>query len=123
MRTRLKLKPGDRGTKKQVQEYGDRLVCVRYRYDVLRQKRYKTVELIVDEVPWKPTAGVDPDQIVPLRIGFEEKDLQVRVKAAGGRWDSKGVVWRLKYAKVMELGIRDRIVEESGIRAYRDAGL
>jgi len=28
MRTRLKLNPGARGTKKQVQEYGERLICV-----------------------------------------------------------------------------------------------
>ena len=33
MRTRLTLKPGQRGTKQLVAEYGDRLVCVRYRYD------------------------------------------------------------------------------------------
>lgn len=85
--------------------------------DALRQKRYKTVELAVDEVPWQPAAGVDPDQIVPLRIGFDEKDMQLRVKAAGGRWDAKGVVWRLRYAEVVELGIRDRIVKESGVRA------
>jgi hypothetical protein len=123
MRTRLKLKPGARRTKKLAQEYGDRLICVRYRYDALRQKRYKTVELVVDEVPWQPASGVDPEQIVPLRIGFDEKDLQQRVKAAGGRWDAKAVVWRLTYSKVTELGIRDRIVEESGIRAFREAGL
>ncbi len=29
-----------------------KLVCVRYRYDAERKKRYKTVEIIVDEAPW-----------------------------------------------------------------------
>jgi hypothetical protein len=50
MRTRLKLNPGQRGTKKLVSQYGDRLVCVRYRYDAQQKKRFKTVELIVDEI-------------------------------------------------------------------------
>lgn len=52
MRTRLKLKPGQNGTKKLLEKYGDVLVCVRYRYDEETQKRYKTVELIVDEGVW-----------------------------------------------------------------------
>ena len=36
MRARLILKPGQRGTKKLCAEYGERLVCVRYRYDEKR---------------------------------------------------------------------------------------
>lgn len=34
MQARLKLKPGQNGTKKHLARYGERLVCVRYRYDV-----------------------------------------------------------------------------------------
>ena len=54
MDTKLTLKPGQRGTKKLVKEYGDRLVCVRYRYDGENNMRYKTVELIVDTTKWSP---------------------------------------------------------------------
>jgi hypothetical protein len=50
MQTRLKLNPGQRGTKKLVANYGDRLVCVRYRYDEQTKRRYKTVELIEEKV-------------------------------------------------------------------------
>jgi hypothetical protein len=56
MKVRLKLKPGQRGTKHLSRQYGDRLVCVRYRYDEEIQKRYTTVELIVDEEHWQPDA-------------------------------------------------------------------
>jgi hypothetical protein len=59
MRVRLKLKPGQRGTKHLSRQYGDRLVCVRYRYDEETKKRYTTVELIVAEEPWK-TFGLKP---------------------------------------------------------------
>lgn len=54
MQTRLSLRPGQKGTKKLVIEYGDKLVAVRYRYDRERQRRYKTVELVVEESAWSP---------------------------------------------------------------------
>ena len=43
------LKPGVSGTKERVSRYGDQLVCVCCRYDRARGKRYKTVELIIEE--------------------------------------------------------------------------
>jgi hypothetical protein len=54
MRARKKLKPGQDGTKSLLDKYGERLICVRYRYDEERGLRHKTVELIVDSTPWKP---------------------------------------------------------------------
>ena len=55
MHVRTTLRPGDRGTRALVSEFGERLVCVRYRYDPENRKRYKTAELIVDERPWTPS--------------------------------------------------------------------
>lgn len=52
MHIRSTVHPGQRGAKKLLTQYGDRLVCVRYRYDDKRQKRIKTVELIVEEEDW-----------------------------------------------------------------------
>ncbi|MGC8801922.1 MAG: hypothetical protein C0184_10215 [Chloroflexus aggregans] len=62
MRTRLKLKPGQRGTKKLQALYGDRLICVRYRYDAENGRRLKTIELIVEEKAWMPRDRTDDDQ-------------------------------------------------------------
>jgi len=45
------LRPGDSGTKKLTERFGDRLVCVRYRKDGDKKRRYTTIELIVDEGP------------------------------------------------------------------------
>ena len=56
MQTRLTLAPGQNGTKKLVAKYGNKLICVRYRYDPEKRKRYKTVELIVEEAEWHPKA-------------------------------------------------------------------
>jgi hypothetical protein len=54
MKTRLILKPGQRGTKNLVAKYGDALLCVRFRYDAKIQQRIKTVELIVEKTEWTP---------------------------------------------------------------------
>ena len=48
MEVKVTLKPGQNGTKRLVEQYGDQLVCVRYRYDKVKRKRYKTIELIIN---------------------------------------------------------------------------
>ena len=86
MRTRLILKPGQRGTKKLGAKYGDRLLCVRYRYDEKRRKRVKTVELIVDEVDWQPGGlQVSGKKVAEVRVAWQELELRRKVKSAGGR--------------------------------------
>src|SRR5262245_38099296 len=71
MRTLLHLKPGQKGTKQLLAQYGARLVCVRYRYDAEQKKRFKTVELLVAERHWEPPQPrFAHDQILTLRVGF-----------------------------------------------------
>ncbi len=52
MKTRVKLKPGQKGTKKLLERYGDAHVCVRYRYDSVKCKQQKTAEIEVSETDW-----------------------------------------------------------------------
>jgi hypothetical protein len=46
-------KVGDKGTLKPYEQFGDRLICVRYRYNAELNRRIKTVEIIIEEVPWR----------------------------------------------------------------------
>lgn len=62
MRTRLTLHPSQRGARQLFAQYGDRLLCVRYRYDEQQKKRFKTVELIVEESDWEPNACPRADE-------------------------------------------------------------
>ena len=117
METRLKLIPGQRGTKKLVQVYGDQLICVRYRYDEARKRRYKTVELIVDEIPWiakkkssKQAGSYKEERIVAVQVDYAEKHIRTIVKNAGGKWNSEDKVWSLSYRKAVEIGLEKRIV-------------
>ena len=107
-----KLKPGQPGTKRLVGQYGQRLLCVRYRYDGVQGKRFKTVELIIEESLWQPPPKpLRPEQVVGLRIGIKERGLQARIKTAQGKWSERQQVWELRYDKVVELGLTERIVE------------
>lgn len=115
MRTRLIRQPGQPGTKKLVEQYGTELVCVRYRYDDQRGKRYKTVELIVEESAYAPPSKLKPNTIVGLRISLAETVLQKKVKQAGGIWNRNRQLWEIRYDRVVELGLEGRI--ESGERS------
>jgi hypothetical protein len=114
MKTKLILKPGSRGTKKLLAQYGKRLVNVRYRYDARLKRRYKTVELIVDEIEWEPKPP-RPGTKVSVRITYTENAVRQKIKNSGGRWDGKAQVWRMRYDKAVELGLKDRIVDAKSI--------
>ena len=116
METRLSLAPGQNGTKKLVTQYGDRLVCVRYRCDAQRKVRHKTVELIVETTPWTPrsrNARHAPTDMVLVRIGYAEAPLRERVKAAGAIWRHKHKLWELDWKTAREFGLQERVVEET----------
>src|SRR3989454_11016778 len=78
-RVRLHLKPGQKGTKQLLAQYGDRLICVRYRYDAQRKKRFKTVELLVAERDWEPPRPrFAHDRIAGLSAAFADVAVRER---------------------------------------------
>jgi hypothetical protein len=110
MRVRRTLTPGQKGTKKLLRQYGSQLVCVRYRYDVERRLRFKTVELIIEQVPWSPTSTrIAGTTLVGVRVGAKEVELQRQVKQAGGRWNPTERVWEMPYGRGIALGLKGRI--------------
>ena len=87
---------------------------MRYRYDAERKKRFKTVELLVEERNWQPPRPrFAHDQIVGLRVAFTDVAVRDRVKQAGGTWNPERRVWQLRYDRVDALGLKSRIVDES----------
>jgi hypothetical protein len=67
---------------------------VRYRYDAAARVRYKTVELIVEQVPWDPAEhAIDPTgrpgrppSLLSVRVAYEDRALQQKIRQSGGRW-------------------------------------
>lgn len=107
MRTRLVLKPGSRGTRRLLAEWGKRLVCVRYRYDLRLGRRLKTVELIVDEAGWTPK----PNTRVGVRVRILRWPKKETLGDAGVRWDKAKQVWRMRYETAAELGLTKNIID------------
>ncbi len=122
MEVKVTLKPGQNGTKRLAEQYGDQLVCVRYRYDKVKRKRYKTIELIIDEQAWIEGYRMSPHTVpryeplgpVLVKINYHEVKLRNAVKEAGGEWQPKEKAWKLPYDTAIELGLDQRIVRFLG---------
>ncbi len=120
MQTQSTLKPGQRGTKKLVERYGERLVCVRYRVDTQTGKRLKTVELIVDETEparhlpaRQPRSAPSPTHVF-IHLSDHDVNIRQRVKAMGAWYNAQKNLWRLPYDDVVAMGLEGRIVPENG---------
>lgn len=101
MKTRLNLKPGQRGTKLLVEKYGESLLCVRFRYDEKTRQRLKTIELIIERTDWDPPPPRYSNiSIVALRIEGYELELRSQVKSAGGKWNPDKQLWFVKYGNI-----------------------
>ena len=61
----------------------------------------------MEEKKWTPQPA--KDEKVSLKIKWNEKELQEKIKNAGGTWDKKNKLWRLNYGKVKKLRLDSRI--------------
>jgi len=115
MRIKACLKPGQKGTKKWSNMYGNQLVSVRYRYDAKKERRYTTIELIVEEGEWQPekiatTPTRNMSDRLGIRIAGYELELREQVKNVGGIWRPRQKLWELPYGQILALGLEARIV-------------
>lgn len=112
METRATLRAGQKGTKKLVERYGERLVCVRYLYDAKSCRQFKTIELIVSSTPWQPSPRkprLRDDDIVAVRIAYGETELRERAKRLGAVWRQAQKVWEIAWRDAKRLGIAGRV--------------
>lgn len=116
MKSRLHLKPGQKGTKALVEKYGDALVCVRYRYDEESRTRIKTVELIVEkkELPIV-TKRIKDETPVPVKIVYGETELGKMARKLGGKWDADVKLWFVEYGKIKGTELEKHIVLDASI--------
>lgn len=101
MKTRLILKAGQRGTKRLTEQYGDKLLCVRFRYDAITRQRIKTVELIIERTAWEPPPeNLTANSLVTVKINGYETELRKQIKDAGGKWDPERKLWMVRYGNI-----------------------
>jgi hypothetical protein len=105
------LKPGQAGTKRLMEKYGDSLICVRYRYDEVRGIKMKTVEIAIEETPWSPAIRFTDGDIVPVAVAYEETALRDKLRAMRARWDSVEKLWFVPYRFIRGTELEKRIPE------------
>jgi hypothetical protein len=107
-----RIAPTQPGAIKLARQFGDRLVCVRYRHDRADTYRYTTVELIVDAGPIQTSSrrGTPKIQLVAIRVDPSEIALNRLVRSHGAVWDGKARLWYLRRATAKALGLLERIV-------------
>jgi hypothetical protein len=101
------LQPLDTGTFKFVERFGEALVCVRYREDATGQKRFTTVELVVETGTAK-RRKTEKD-VVEVRIEWRESTLRERAKRLGAILDPQTALWRMERRTARLLGLSERI--------------
>ena len=85
--------------------------------DKEHEKRYPTVELIVDQGEHRPRTQVEKELFpsanrhVYVSVSYEEKALQAKIKSTGGKWHKDKKRWKIPYHKAMALGLKNRIEE------------
>jgi hypothetical protein len=112
MKSYAHLKPGQNGTKRLLTQYGKALLCVRYRYDVTRGVRLKTVELVVEEKTGCPMFLFQDSDMVPVEVRFEETELREKLRRMRARWVSHQKLWLVPYRLVRGTELEARIPEE-----------
>ena len=122
MSTLKTLKPGKRGTRDLLTQYGESLLYVRYRRDEETGEGRKTVEIVVqryspardEERSGSRRLGLQArgagTRTVALRVGLPETELQRRVRSAGGRWDRDRRVWWVRRDVAERLDLLHRVV-------------
>jgi hypothetical protein len=95
------------GAIKLAQRYGEALVCVRYRHDAEGRLRYTTVELVVDRAPI--AARADPDELVMVRLDFDDAQMRQQALANGAQWDAQRHLWCMTRRTAKRLRLVRRI--------------
>jgi hypothetical protein len=108
MKTYAHLKPGQRGTLRLQQQYGNALLCVRYRYDEARGMKIKTVEIIVEEKPLLHSR-FKSDDYVPVSVGYHEKELRELLRKCRARWEPEQKVWYVRYELIRRTPLEARV--------------
>lgn len=127
------LRPGQAGTQRWQERYGDRLLCVRHREDLHATHRIVTLELIVESHPIRARAlatttttttnskktpadkgqDIDPRRHpVRVRIDIQEDTLRRKAYAAGATCDPHQPVWTMPLATARALRVLRRIIHE-----------
>ena len=111
------IRPGDDGSKRYHDKYGEQLCAVRYRRSPCKKTVYTTVEIIVaqreayqQKSPQQKPVLQESDWVA-VKIAYEEVELRTEVRKMGGRWSKLAKAWVVKRTMAERRNIGHRVVE------------
>jgi len=114
---------GEKGSVRFLDEWGDKLLAVRYRDDTDRGLILTTVEVVVDErtkmsknCHQKGYLKARSRSLVFIRLGYHERELRNKAKAAGAQWDKNKKQWVMKYQSAINVGFKSRIIKNMQVK-------
>ncbi|WP_043319748.1 hypothetical protein [Microbulbifer sp. HZ11] len=114
------IKPGDDGSKRYHDKYGEQLCAVRYRRSPCKKTVYTTVEIIVaqrEAYQKNQSKRIDKthpphtSEWVAVKVAYDEAELRAAVRRMGGRWSNRAKAWVVKRSMATRRNISHRIVE------------
>lgn len=103
------LWPPQPGTLRWRSDFGDVLVCVRYRHDARSLHRYTTVEILVDHAPVRALRSGRKAWQLKTISPPPDKQRRRALRQAGAEWDPKIQAWRLSLTMARQLGLTGQI--------------
>lgn len=104
------MQADSRGAVKLTRQFGETLVCVRYRLSPDGKQRMTTVELEVDRVDVQKKSNPR----VAVKIYASETKLIALAKAKGAWFNEKTRLWRMHQNDAYALGLGKRIARAEG---------
>ena len=105
---------GTNGTNRLQRQWGEKLVCVRYRET--QGRILTTIEIVIDDCKKLPQNSQHQGRtvrrnqsIVAVKVDYAESDLRADIKRLGGKWSKALKLWLVPYGIATKLAIRDRI--------------
>lgn len=98
------IKAGNAGSKNLQGIYGDSLICVRYRIDAKKKRRYTTVEIIVNE---KNIINYN----VWVQLDIHSLQLRLKLMEEGAKWNTKKRLWKMSIRTAKLNDLENRIVD------------
>jgi hypothetical protein len=72
--------------------------------------KLKTVEIVVDEKPLRKPRFRD-DDLVPVHVAYDEKELRQQLHSLRARWDSERKLWYVRYGLIRGTPLVERLAE------------
>jgi hypothetical protein len=98
VRTLKTFRPGQHGTKRWLDAFGARLLCVRYRYDPATGARVTTVEIEVARARMRDRSGAirilpGDRRLVRFRLRDDNRNVRAALLQAGAEWRAAEKLW------------------------------